>query len=379
MGMSAHGLLRSVRERQDATAAAMKVMEGRVVERLADDVISAAYGDGVLVDLTVRRGRVTERLRPEDLGLEPSAETEARLREAAILGSKLLLPREIVARLKAVEQAGRTALRRRAFATLFGHFVPCTAYAAWKADYERLRAEFHAVRDDAVARHAEIVEGMRALWLDLAPRLYREAHQGADPPDGHAETVADRMAGLVLPPERIAAAFQFDQRVRLVPIPSEAEADMLTQDRLRRERRLGAERAALVEDFERDVGAVYADRRATVQAFAADVQTQLAQHVARTCQDIHAALDGRRAIPTKTAERLRRLLDDVGTLNFVDDPATIRRVADVRAAVEAADVSAGSLAMALEAVHRSTLEDLRTVERDESWDLVWRLDDKAVA
>ena len=366
----------AVQERQAKVEAVVEAVEGRPVERLSQDIVSAAYGDGVLVDLAVRRGSVTERLKPEDLGLAPTQETEKKLRDAAALGSKLLLPREIVGRLKAIEQAGRTSLKRRSFRTLFGHFVPCTAYAAWKEDYERLRKEFYDVRNDAIARHGEIVEDMRKLWLELAPELYRDANKGEDPPEGHAERVADRMAAKVLSPQRIADGFEFEQSVRLVPIPSAAEADMLAQDRLRRARRMGDERAALVEEFEADLESVYADRRKNVEDFAASMQAQLAEAVASLCREAHGALKGRKAIPVKTADKLRRLLVDAKTLNFMDDAAMAERIASVESALEASDVTPTTLARTLEAVHAEAIQE---VERsDDSFELVWRLDDEAL-
>lgn len=348
--------------------------------RLSRDVISAAYNDGVLVTLTVRRGRVTERLKAEDLGLSPTKETEAQLRKAASLGSKLLLPKEIVSELKSIEQAGRTALKRHSFETLFGHFVPCTAYAAWKEEYEVNRQRYYEVRNRAIADHDEIVQGMYELWLELAPDLYRGAHLGADPPAGYAEEIAERMASKVLTREKIAESFSFDQTISRVPIPSEVEADMLDRERAARARRLGKERAELVEEYEKDLEAVYAERKDTVNAFADSIIAQMSQNVVTMCADIYKVLKGKRVVASKTADKLRRLITEVRTCNFVDDEVTSERLDDVEKALESADCTPETLAKVLQDVHTQALKDLDddTVDNPE-YALVWHLDDETVA
>ena len=228
-----------------------------------------------------------------------------------------------------------------------------------------------------IVRHAEVVEEMRQMWLDLAPKLWRMANGERTLPDGYGERTAERMAAKVLSPAKLAEGMAFEQTVRIVPIPAEAQADMLAQERLRRERRLGADRAALVHDFERDLEVIYADRRKDVVAFADAVASQMAGSIATLCAEIHAALQGKAVVGSRTAEKLRRLIADVRALNFVDDALTSQRLDLLVRAVDAKDVTPASLAKALEKVHEAATRDMaEDVRKDESFALVWRLDDE---
>lgn len=332
------------------------------VARLPEDVISAAYGDGVLVQLHVSWWRGFKVMTPADLGMEPTEAAQVFLNKAVTLGGKRLLPKEVTGRLKTLEVMGRDSLKRHSFRTLFGDFVPCTAYSAWKEKYARYRDEFYELVNEVVDKYDEVVAAVRESWVEGAPELYRMA-RGGEPPPGYAEETAGRVVSQIRSPGELLNSFSYEQELRLVPIPSETQVDMLKTEQAKRVNRLGAERAKLVEEFNRDIAREFEGRKAKVIDFVGGIQQEIAGKLIEICDGVSGTLNGKVSIPNQTADKLRRLIGEARALNFVDDAVTNKRLDAIEAELDRKEVGVEKLQSTLRAVGAQAQEDIESMRK----------------
>ena len=341
------------------------------VDRLRQDVVSSAFNDGVIVQIHCSWWRGFKVLQPEDLGMQPTKAVREFLREAVTLGGKRLLPRELAGKLKSCEVRGRKALAESSFKTLFGAFVPCTTYATWKEKFTGLQDEFYGLRDHILEEHDTIVKEIRERWLVNAPKLWRMANGKKTMPAEYATTTADRVAAQVRSRDDIMASFSYTQEVHLVPIPSEAQVDALRAEAADRARRLGKERAALVEAFEADIQTEMSGRRQQLVACVDGLQSQLSEAVCSMAVEVHNTVAGKTSVTQPTADKLRRLMTRIKDLNFVDDPQVNEWLGTIETTLEAKEVTPDSLTAALKKVAEASKEDLDAIrQNDASFSLV---------
>lgn len=371
--LSLDRLMEAVEERQERT---MEAVGGDAVGRLSEDVVSSAFKDGVLVRLHVSYPRGIERLAPEDLGMRPTPEAVEHMRKALALGSRLTLPRRFTSGFKSVEQGAREALSRLSLSTLFGWFVPCTTYGEWKGEFLARRDAFEALRDGLIGDYDAVREEMRALWLEGAPELWRMANGGAEPPEGHAETAAEGVVARMPTLDALRTGYRFDQELSMVPMPSEAALDALAQDRARRAVSMGAERAALVDEFERDIALEMGERKSRMTGFCDSLQADLAERLLALAAKVHNDMVGRGALTARSAEAARKAVGRIRDLNFLGDAAIEGRLRDVEGAIGAADLSGATdvLRNALASVADACRAEIDSTRRDDpAFALVVRL------
>ena len=360
-------------EQREATIVAAV---GSTAARLDSSLVSAAYQAGVLVQLHVCWWRGFKVLKPEDLGMHPAKAVKAFLDEAIHLGGKRLLPKEILSRLKSLEVMGRATLAELSFETLFGRFVPCTAYGEWKRRYAEYQEQFYTVRDRILTDHDAIVDEIRRAWLDNAPRLYRMAN-ARSAPAGWADEVANRIAGQVRSRDEIEETFRYEQELRIVPIPSEAEVDALRAEQVNRARRLGADRAALVDEFDRDLQTELGKRKDHVLGFVEGIQQQVFDAIGKLAAETHATLSGSKGVPTRTVDRLRRLTGQLRSMNFMQDPKVTDWLDQIDTDATAPELSSERLLTTLRVITDQAGAELEQARKvNVSYRMVARLQDK---
>ena len=346
------------------------------LSRLDTSTVLTAYQDGVLVNLHVRWWRGYKTLTPEDLGMRPTAEAREFLKKAVNLGGKRMLPARTLSRLKSLEVLGRQALNTYSFNTFYGSFVPCTVYEDWKTEYERLRKEFLSIRDDIYENYDDIVEEMRAMWLENAPTLYRMANR-KKLPDGYAEETADRIVSQIRSREEIYQSFQYEQALTLVPIPSEAKADLLEAEHLERISRYGKDRANQLESFQHDLESEFSQRKQRMTDFVSGIQGQISEEICKMASEVHNAIQGKGTVYARTATKLRRLVDKARSLNFIQDPSVEEWLSSVDKVINNAEVTPEELSKVLRTVSSAARNELDEVKKeDPSFSLVLSINDE---
>lgn len=140
---------------------------------------------GVIVDIQIRRYRGMTTLDFAELGInEESSEMFKQFLSKYIRpGQKRLIPSAIEGHLRSIESQARQNLKDHSFSCDAlgegGKFVPVSAYRDFKAENERLCAEFYQVREEFADNYDAIIERVRKDYKVLAENLYRQSHPEA--------------------------------------------------------------------------------------------------------------------------------------------------------------------------------------------------------
>jgi Protein of unknown function (DUF3150) len=307
--------------------------------------------DGVLVKLHIRRKRGECKLDPEDLGL-PKAETEELVKSGIIsLGQKLLLPKRILDRATAIESSARYCLEQHSFRTLWGYFIPATAYAAWKAENQEWEQKYLALRDEIDRDYDRLVTELLNDYQKQARNSWR--YLGALDPDSmtseerreeqsFVRLFISRIFAKVPTKEAIYESFGFEAVPEMVPLPSLLAEDTAARDRIIAEEtaeltRIREESSAqsritrMREAMEADViREAKAQKTRVIDGFLKDVVSQLRTLVYEASTDVLASMQKNQGkLLGKSAAQLERLVSEVKKLNFFGDEEmdiAIRRV-----------------------------------------------------
>lgn len=129
--------------------------------------------DGVIVTLKIKHWRGKRKLSLEQLGVSPQSYEEQAAYDSLIsLGSKLLLPQQVLRDIEAIEREARYNLAQYALETPFGMFVPYTTYTMWKEGNESYKARFFAKRDEIVAMYPKLIKSLLLEYEKIAKNTY---------------------------------------------------------------------------------------------------------------------------------------------------------------------------------------------------------------
>lgn len=350
--------------------------------------------EGVIVNIHIRRWRGRTSLSPQDLGLDP--EQASNIREIADLGEKLLMPREYLNKLSALDRRARGtggALERHTFRTAWGFFCPVTAYGTLREKLDEISREYFAVRDEILRGYYGWVEEVKTRYRQAAAEAYNRllavAPQTLDgqSQDEFVTGFVTRILDKIPTTDEIRESFAFEVELSYIPLPSMlAEEQARAQgirvatdvdvERLQAQReqerlveevekaRLWAQREeaeatawanrtaaqakkAALEAMNRDVlDRAQREAGSMVDGFLRDVGSQLNNLVFDACRDVLKALQEKQTLHSRSVVQLKTMIEQVSSLNFTGDESVAGMVEKVRREIlaqQASNRNTGSL------------------------------------
>ena len=222
----------------------------------------ALMREGVVVKLHVRRWRAKSRLDMADLGL-PS-EADDLIGDLLNLGDKRLLPKDLAARLEAIESAGRKALERNGFATFWGTFIPASNFDAWKTENDTHKQRYLDARNELRDSYSDIVAQLTDAYRGAARAAFRRAKaldRGMGQPmtrleaqrhlldeDQFVNLFVRRITRQIPTENQIYDSFGWEEEFTYIPLPSLLAEDAAEKDRIQAERETERQREQLERD-----------------------------------------------------------------------------------------------------------------------------------
>ena len=138
---------------------------------MAND-ISKIFTHGNLVDINVSMITFQKMLTPEDLGL-----TGTEISSAFSLGKKTLIPAQVIAELRALENRARQVLINHSFAFSFGcsRFVPKKTFTDFATVIDKVILAFDMKADDLTKNYSKYRLEMRTEFIEAAKEAYVRA------------------------------------------------------------------------------------------------------------------------------------------------------------------------------------------------------------
>ncbi len=314
--------------------------------------------EGVLVDLQIKRWRGRKKLDLLDLGIAlTDPETERAYRDLLKLGSKLLLPQEVIGQLDSIERYARQILAKYAFSTPWGYFLPYSTYSTWRDENEKWQKQYFELRDDLVARYPEIVAQLLAQYETIGRHAYQLMlgqvpglldRRGLTSEEAFLAYFQDEIRAAIPSPEQISDTFLYDHELRriepdlLAPqsqrvddeqvVEASMEATQARQEEMERERQVREEaevQARAMRRYEEEMTRMNLDlarkaqsrKEQAVEQFFGALMGQLRELTYEVATDVLESIknqDGE-SIRGRSVMQLRNLIDQVKNLNFYSD------------------------------------------------------------
>ena len=311
------------------------------VEQVRNDWALALMSKGLIVRLTIGRWGGKTRLNYEDLGLKFS-DTEAVnfAHEYINLGSLKLFPPEISTELLRIERAARENLFRYSYDTLWGRFIPVTAFDAWKEQDDIFRNDYMMAAQAIGVRHDEIVAAVKSEYRKMAKdvwaRLYPEDKAGA--PQSFIENFVGNVVAKIPSREDIAASFKYDLMYLVIPMPSLIEENLARAQDIKRESEEKNFNSILEQQTRTILSQEYIRRKKElIDGFLEKTVVSMRHHIAELCTNILTSINRKsrvEKVTVKEINKLRTMISDIGLLNFHNDAEVNKLLKELNEEVE---------------------------------------------
>ena len=291
-------------------------------------VESNAWEDGVIVALRIATARGERKLswlhvgQPEERG--SSGEFE---RLYYHLGSRHVLPQEFLRKRDILEKRARAALQKYSFDTAWGRFVPYTAWASWKRENDRIKAEYLALKDEVARDYDEIVKRVLDDNRAYAPTAFErlcsldaDAERKYGPLEAFVENWLEDTKTSIPEKDVLTSSITYREVFTRLSFDGYGGADPKETASLRSEleaTRKELEKARMRYDINRHF---IEQRKALVDGFLADVQRHLYSMVYDVASSVLESLSSHGSLTASSSRSLRILVEKISVLDFRDDP-----------------------------------------------------------
>lgn len=317
-------------------------------------------GEGVVVRLSIKRVRFRKKLHFADLGLHfADGKTRKDMEDIFRLGMKNLLPGDYIRRLEAIESRARKLLQRSAFETVWGSFIPVTAYQTWRDENQQFVDAYYAERDKILKNYTALKREMIGKYTEAARNAYRILNN-LDP-QALSEREQEREAWYLaafrrkirkmLPsPEDITQSFDFvvtptyiDLPLLLKGEPGEAVLEKQTiegvtpqeQVELRYRQQGARRRQELMEQMNRDVvKKAKEQKQRLVDEFLTTMITQLRGLLYDATTNVLYSLKKHESLQPRAVVQLKNLVENLSLLNFYGDQDVERAAKLIRSLID---------------------------------------------
>jgi len=295
------------------------------VKQYRNDWALALMSQGIIVKLTINRWRGTTRLSSEELGLKFNNDTTRQVTDQYInLGSEKLIPPKIEQVFCSIERDSRNILRAYSFATVWGNFVPFTAFEAWEKANEEMRSKYFLAANQMVEQYYDIINTVKSAYshmaLDVWSRLYPD---GGNATQSFISGFVNKIVAKIPDRATIMSNFKYDTTYFVIPMPSIIEENLSRARKEERKREMEDFTARLEQNTKEKVARAYLDKKQDlIDGFLESTVVNLRKYVSELCESVLSSLGNeskKREISRSHRERIKKTIEKVKTLNFYDD------------------------------------------------------------
>ncbi len=286
----------------------------------------ALMSQGVIVRISVGHWRAEMRLSEEMLGLRSVDDDGSDfMREYIQLGSQKLLPPDVLREIFTIEQRSRNLLKEHSFNTVWGRFVPFTAFDEWERQNNLLRETFMAQARSLGNNYDNIVASVkndyRALAKDVWSRLYPDDKGGAT--ESFIEDFVLNIIDKIPSCEDIVASFKYNVTYFIIPMPSFVEENIARAEEIKRETEMKQFNNDMEKTTKRRITEEYVTRKKElIDGFLEATVSTMRQYVGDLCDSVLISISQKLHagnLTSRHVNKLRSMIKKVRMLNFYDD------------------------------------------------------------
>lgn len=295
------------------------------VEQIRDDWALCLMSQGIIVRLSMGRWRAHTKLTPETLGLKFAGEDGFDFSKKYLeLGRQKLLPPEVLAEIGVLERRARENLDRYSFYTVWGSFVPFTAFDEWEKKNKVIQDDFLRWAVVLGNRYDEIILSVKQEYKKMAKdvwiRLYPDDKGGAT--ESFIENFVDKVISKVPTRENIVSRFKYSATYFVIPMPSFVADNIARAEQIKRQEEMAQFDSDLEKQTKQRISEEYLKRKKElIDGFLESTVLNMRKYVAELCDVVLLSIHkkGKRKITCQHINKLKNMVKKVKLLNFYND------------------------------------------------------------
>ena len=296
------------------------------VEQLRDDWALALMSQGIIVRLRISKWSAMAILSSEDLGLKfVDDETAATTKKYITLGQQKLMPPKFIKNIETTYKQAKGILEFYSFDTVWGRFVPYTAFDEWEKENARHKEIYLAQVKALGGRYEEMIatvkQDYKIIARDVWARLYPESK--SDPTNSFMEDFAAKVIAKIPPVEKLVSSFKYDMAYFVIPMPSFLEENIAKAEQIRLQTEADKFNADLAKQTKKRIADEYMLRKKElIDGFLQATVVNMRQYVAELCNTILQSMGQKKAVGKVTIRDINKMKDmiqKVKLLNFYND------------------------------------------------------------
>ena len=296
------------------------------IEQFRNDWTLALMSQGVIVRLKIGRWVGSTKLTPEALGLKFAGEEGLHFTNTYLnLGTQKLMPPKMMHEIMTLDTRARTLLSNYSFDTVWGRFVPFTAFDQWERENKAIHDEYIKAAIALGSKYDEMIatikEDYKNMAKDVWVRMYSE--DKGNPTPAFIEDFVSKVVEKIPSQTDIISSFRYDTTYFVIPMPSFVADNIAKADQIKRESELAQFSSELEKDAKRRISEDYIKRKKElVDGFLQSTISEMRKYVAELCDVVLISISSKKGgvkVNTGHINKLKAMIKKVKLLNFYND------------------------------------------------------------
>jgi hypothetical protein len=296
------------------------------VEQVRSDWALALMSRGVIVKLSMSRWRARTKLTPEMMGLKFVDEKTFDFHNKYLeLGEHKLFPPNEIINVEILERRARMLLENYSFDTVWGKFVPFTAFDEWERENDLIRKDWFEQARMIGNRYDSILEVVRNEYRNMAKdvwvRLYAQDKGG--PTESFITDFVQKVVEKIPPREEIVSSFKYNITYFVIPMPSLIEENLARAEQIKRQSEMECFNSQIEQQTKRRISEEYIKRKKElIDSFLETTVISMRSYVGELCNSVLQSIGCRSKtgnVTTQHVNKIKAMVKKVKLLNFYDD------------------------------------------------------------
>ena len=309
-------------------------LESRGTRDIGNEWALPLMCQGVIVKLTIKQWSGVAKLEPEDLGLTNVDQSTFEFQKKYInLGSEKIVPPKYLRDIKCVVARAKNNLKDHSFQTIWGDFVPISAFLNWEEQNIEIKKDFK----EAVCRlgdnYDSIIMDIRKDYRNMAIDVWHRLHPNkGNPTEAFIQEYVNKQVFKIPDVTDLIMNFDYKDSYFTISLPGIVEKQTtMMQEEIKKQELLEDKTEREIEAQRRIQEIFVEKRKEMMDSFLKDTVFSLRKHIGEICDEVLLSISkNENKINKKHQNKIMSMLEKIETLNFCHDTKIEDMLVDLR-------------------------------------------------
>jgi len=306
------------------------------IQQFKNDWALALMSQGIIVRLSLSRWRGTAPLKADELGLRYNDNDSINfMRNYVVLGHEKLLPPKIKQELNSIEANARLNLKEYSFDTVWGKFIPYSAFDAWEAENNKIKESYIRASISISEKYDEIIQTIKEEYRKMAKDVWiRLYHNQGNPTESFVENFISNIIAKIPSRTDLVASFKYDMTYFIIPMPSMIAENITRASGIARDRENKEIENNIQNNTKARISEEYFKRKQElIDSFLNATVSNLRTHISELCEEVLMSIRQKAEnndIGKTQLNRIKDMISKVKLLNFYNDEEINKILSDLK-------------------------------------------------